>query len=49
MAATLPRAGFDHYFLAPEDNVRLALTRLEDWLSRSVAGKSDPATERRSP
>ena len=35
-------SGLDHYFLTPEDNVRLALTRFEDWLSRSVAGQSTP-------
>ena len=30
-------AELDHYSLAPENNVRIAPTRFEDWLSQSVA------------
>jgi uncharacterized protein YbjT (DUF2867 family) len=39
-------AELDHYSLTPENNVRIAPTRFEDWLSQSVAMATTPATER---
>jgi uncharacterized protein YbjT (DUF2867 family) len=40
-------AELDHYSLTPENNVRIAPTRFEDWLSQNTAGQTNLATQRR--
>jgi uncharacterized protein YbjT (DUF2867 family) len=39
-------AELDHYSLTPENNVRIAPTRFEDWLSQSTAGQTNLATRK---
>ena len=40
-------AELDDYSLTPGNNVRIAPTRFEDWLSQSAAMQANPATQRR--
>jgi uncharacterized protein YbjT (DUF2867 family) len=40
-------AEVNYFTLTPDGNARIAPTHFEDWLRRSVAQRTDPATQRR--